>query len=79
MAQTNEIDVTVFPIGDAPPIDFVGVNYISFISSPGGQGEGTYGIPALIATEQLKNEGLPATVLYVNPANIAAMEATRNA
>lgn len=84
MPQTNDIDVTVFPKGeDAVPVDFDAVNYISFVSSPGGQGEGTYGIPALLGNDQaaqrVKDEGLPATILYVNPANIACMKVTRNA
>jgi hypothetical protein len=78
MSQSNEIDVTIHPANeDVEPITFENVNYISFVSSPGGQGEGTYGIPAMIADRKLKDEGLPATILYVNPQNITAMEAVR--
>lgn len=80
MSQSNSIDVEVYPVGDdieAGPIEFEGVHYISFVSSPGGQGEGTYGIPAILSDSTRKSEGLPLTVLYVNPQNIAAMKATR--
>ena len=83
MAQTNRIDVTVYPREplpemtdeglDAVPIEFSDVNYISFVSDE------TYGIPAIISEEKYKDEGLPLTVLYVFPANIVAMEATRTA
>jgi hypothetical protein len=83
MAQTNRIHVEVYPAHEefdaAEALIFEDVNYISFVSSPGGAGEGTYGIPAKIAEDSLKREGLPATILYVNPANIAAMKAVREA
>lgn len=77
MAQTNRIEATVYPMNeDADAISFT-VNYVSFVSSPGGQGEGTYGIPAKIGDRDVKEEGLPVTILYVNPANIAALELKR--
>lgn len=80
MAQTNKLDVKVYSITEPTvPVEFNDVNYISFVSSPGGQGEGTYGVPAVISERRFKDEGLPLTVLYVNPANIAAMKATRTA
>lgn len=80
MPQSNQIDVEVYPIGEADvePLKFH-VNYISFVSSPGGAGEGTYGIPAVLSDARVKSEGLPVAVLYVNPANIAAMQAVRTA
>lgn len=68
--QTNKIDVEVdLPNGET--YDYKDVNYISFVT-----GE-TYGIPAIISERATKAEGLPVTVLYVNPTNIAAMKATR--
>lgn len=82
MPQTNSIDVTIYPAAYDPtvdgPLEFTDVHYISFVSSPGGSGEGTYGIPAMIADDRIKREGLPLRVLYVNPGNIAAMEAVRS-
>lgn len=88
MAQTNKIDVTVYPANETldeitDPLEFSDVNYISFVSSPGGAGEGTYGIPALLGNDpgaqKVKAEGLPARVLYVNPHRIVAMDVTRKA
>lgn len=78
MAQSNKIDVKGVT-QNGTSFAFGAVNYISFVSSPGGNDPGTYGIPALISEERVKEEGLPARVLYVNPANIAALEATRTA
>jgi hypothetical protein len=75
MAQKNCIDVTVFPVAGASDepdeLIFSDVNYISLISND------TYGIPAVITDPKVKEEGLPIRVLYVNPTNIAAMEAVR--
>jgi hypothetical protein len=80
MAQENLIDVVVHPANeDVAAIEFEDVNYISFVSSPGGAGEGTYGIPALLADDKVKREGLPAKILYVNPHRITAMHVTRKA
>ena len=86
MPQSNLIDVVVYPAdqsaaieGHAAELEFYDVNYISFVSSPGGSGEGTYGIPAILSDARVKGEGLPVKVLYVNPANIAAIEAVRRA
>ncbi len=91
MAQDNLIDVTIYPArpttesrvtsnNDATgeevevvPLEFSDVNYISFVSDE------TYGIPALISEPKVKDDGLPATILYVFPANIVAMEAVRRA
>jgi hypothetical protein len=69
----NTINVRVFPAADetGEPIEFSGINYISLVN------EETYGIPALIAEERVKLEGLPVKILYVNPQNISAMEAER--
>ncbi len=77
MSQTNAIDVEIYLPDNATMLGFEDVHYVSFVSSPGGQGEGTYGIPAIITDDRYKREGLPMHVLYVNPANIAAMLATR--
>lgn len=76
MAQTNSIDVTVHPAGEAGAenpngLEFKDVNYISLVVF------NTYGIPAIISEQKTKDEGLPVRVLYVNPANIVAMEAVR--
>jgi hypothetical protein len=81
MPQSNRITVEVYPLTEEPelPITFEDVHYVSYISSPGGQGEGTYGIPAILSDARAKGEGLPLRVLYVNPANIVAMKATRTA
>lgn len=81
MASGNQIDVKVWPAGEAGAaltelpvggrqLEFRDVDYISLINDE------TYGIPALI-TERL-NE-VPFTVLYVNPQNVVAMEAVRKA
>jgi hypothetical protein len=77
MPQTNLIDVRIISAPDCTSYDFKGVHYVSFVSSPGGAGEGTFGIPAILSDERRKAEGLPLKVLYVNPANITAMEAVR--
>lgn len=80
MAQENSIDAVVYPMNeDAASINFDDVQYVSFVSSPGGATDGTYGIPAKIAEEGVKSDGLPFRVLYINPANIAALELTRTA
>jgi hypothetical protein len=78
MAQRNKIDVTVYPTGeygaDNPNgIEFSDVNYISLVTSE------TYGIPALLSEQKTKDEGLPVTILYINPSNIVAYEAKRTA
>ena len=75
MPQNNSINVQVFTEDDE--YAFKGVHYVSFVSSPGGQGEGTYGIPAKLSDREVKAEGLPVKVLYVNPANIVSMLAER--
>lgn len=78
MAQSNKIDVEVItPTGSVHP--YKDVNFISFVSSPGGNDPGTYGIPAIITEDKHKSEGLPMRVLYVNPANIAGLLAHRTA
>ncbi len=79
MPQSNSINVAIVPVNDESdaPIEFLNIHYISFVSSPGGQGEGTYGIPAILSESRFKAEGLPLRVLYVNPGNIVAMEAER--
>lgn len=80
MPENNLIDVEVYPTDDAvsDPLTFEDVNYISFVSSPGGQGEGTYGIPALLGgKDKVDRDEFPVTILYVNPQNIACMQATR--
>lgn len=78
MAQTNKIDVEIVtPSGSVHP--YKDVNYISFVSSPGGESPGTYGIPAIISDESYKSEGLPMRVLFVNPANVAGLHTERTA
>lgn len=82
MSQQNIMSAEVFPAGVDPDGEeqallFEDINYISFVSSPGGNSGGTYGIPAIIADAHVKDEGLPVTVLYVNPANVAALLVTR--
>jgi hypothetical protein len=73
----NVLDIRISTLGEEPAdLEFKNVQYISFVSSPGGAGEGTYGIPALISEDRIKGE-LPVKILYVNPANIAAMEVVR--
>lgn len=71
----NRINVKVWPAGEAgsaeEPIDVGEVNYISLVN-----GE-TYGIPALISEERVKTEGLPVRILYINPENVVAIDATR--
>lgn len=59
-------------------ITFHDVDFISFVSN------NTYGKPAIIApgTEDFTSAndlGREVTVLYVNPANIAALEVTKDA
>lgn len=73
MPQDNKIDVRVFPADEAveEPLDFRDVHFISFVTGD------TYGIPAVITERQYKDLGLPMKVLYINPANIAAVEAVR--
>lgn len=73
MAQTNELDARIFAKGpdDLIQVDFRAVHYISFVSAE------TYGIPALLTEHRVKDEGLPVKILYVNTANILAMEAVR--
>jgi hypothetical protein len=78
MAQRNKIDVTVYPTGEAladnpDGLHFNDVNYISLIAF------NTFGIPAVISEREKKEEGLPLKVLYINPANVAAIEAVRTA
>ena len=74
MAAGNSIDVTVYPsVQHAEAIEFKDVQYISLVN------EETYGIPALISEERVKDEGLPVRILYINPQNIAAVEAVRTA
>ncbi len=81
MPQQNKINVQILAAGSDDDYgslhEFDNVNYVSFVSSPGGSGEGTYGIPAMISEERVKRDGLPVKILYVNPANIVAMEAER--
>ncbi len=79
MPQQNKIHVQIFAAASDGEygLEFDNVNYISFVSSPGGSGEGTYGIPAMISEERVKRDGLPVKILYVNPANVVAMEAER--
>lgn len=79
MPQKHNINVKIHPADEAveEPIEFEGIHYISFVSTPGGQGEGTWGIPAILSETRYKADGLPLRVLYVNPANICAMEAER--
>jgi hypothetical protein len=73
MPQTNHLNVKVYPARDIPeePMEFLGVHYISLVSNE------TYGIPALISDGQVKRDGLPLRILYINPANIAAFHAER--
>jgi hypothetical protein len=76
MAQTNDITVTVYPTGEAlaehpDGLTFDNVHYISLIAF------NTFGIPAVISEQARKSEGLPLRVLYINPANVTAVEAVR--
>lgn len=78
MAQRNDITVTVYPTGEAladhpEGLVFENVNYISLVAF------NTFGIPAIISEQKTKDEGLPVTVLYINPGNITAYEAVRHA
>lgn len=73
---------TIWPGDDAAEILFDGVDFISFVSSPGGAHPGTYGKPPIIApgtedfTAASARQG-NVTVLYVNPANVTAMQVTK--
>lgn len=69
----NRIDVEVYPSGSDDILEFRDVNYISLVN------DRTFGIPALISERAVKHEGLPVTILYVNPLNIVTMKATRTA
>lgn len=75
MAQENRINVTIHQAQRdtewTEPLEFEDIHYISFVTSE------TYAIPAILSEDRYKDEGLPLRVLYVNPANIAAMEAER--
>jgi hypothetical protein len=68
---------TVWPSDGAvdESFDFDGVDFISFVSN------NTYGKPAIIApgTDDFQSAGEHGVfaVLYVNPANIAALKATK--
>jgi hypothetical protein len=73
--QTNNITAEVWPADGSDPIEFTGVHYVSFVSSPGGSGEGTYGVPARLV--EAKQEGLPVKILYANPANFTALALVR--
>lgn len=70
MSQTNKIEARVYPQNSDEVLEFE-VNYISFVT------EETYGIPAILSDASIKTEGLPVRILYVNPSNIAALEAIR--
>lgn len=70
-SDVNQINVQVWQRDSDEPIEFEDINYISLVSNE------TYGIPALIAEERVKTEGLPVRILYINPANVAAIEAER--
>lgn len=76
MSQQNNIEVTVYPTGEAladhpAGLHFTDVNYVSLVAF------NTYGIPAIISEQKTKDEGLPVRVLYINPANVTAFEAVR--
>lgn len=75
MPRKNSIDVTVYPADEAVEegIEFTDVQYVSLVNKD------TYGIPALISEDRVKDEGLPVRILYINPENIAAFEAVRKA
>jgi len=71
--QTNKIDVAVYPNDGGDPLTFKDVNYVSLVAFD------TWGIPAVISEAKYKAEGLPLTVLYINPGNVSAVHATRTA
>lgn len=73
--QTNSINVQVYAAGEAGAEhichEFEDVHYISLVN------EESYGIPAIISEDNYKNQGLPIRVLYINPTNVVAIQATR--
>lgn len=71
MPDDNLIHVKVV-LRDGKVCEFDDVQYISLINDE------TYGIPALISDDRIKDE-LPVRILYVNPQNVAAVEAEREA
>lgn len=75
MPQSNRLDVDIYPNDDVSdePIRFKDVHYISYVTGS------TYALPAVITEQKYKDEGLPLRVLYINPANIVAVDATRRA
>jgi hypothetical protein len=75
LPQSNRLEVDVYPSVDPSdePLHFENINFISYVAF------NTYGIPAVIGEEKYKSEGLPLRVLYINPANVVAVEALRTA
>jgi hypothetical protein len=75
MPQSNRLDVDVYPNDglDGDPIKFKDIHYISYVTGS------TYALPAVITESKYKDEGLPLRVLYINPANVVAVDATRRA
>lgn len=74
MPQSNRLDVDIYPNDDiGEPIRLKDVHYISYVTDE------TYALPAVITEQKYKAEGLPLRVLYINPANVVAVDATRRA
>lgn len=75
-------NIRIVPATDADDSLFDNIDFVSFVSSPGGAHPGTYGKPPIIApgTDEFvaasQREG-EVTVLFVNPANILAMQVTK--
>lgn len=75
-------DIVIIPATDADEISWPEADFLSFVSSPGGAHQGTYGKPPILApgtnefVSARQQEG-DVTVVYVNPANITAMKATK--
>lgn len=79
------LDVKVWPTGydtetrrpEHAPIEVEDVDYVSFVSSPGGTHGGTYGKPPIIAPGTDNYQEGEIVVLFLNPANIVAAEVTK--
>lgn len=71
MAQENNLTVEVH--GGPDPVVVDNVQYVSFVNAD------TFGIPALISEERIKRDGLPVTVVYVNPDRCTSVKVTRHA
>lgn len=72
MARGNgDLDVTIFTASDLEPIQEDGVEFVSFINDK------TFGKPPIIAPGTDDYQRDEADVLFINPANIAAIRVVK--